>query len=116
MTKPLEVRVRVPSDQAHAFALHWKDLRIAEGLSAQYDLGKPVQAENFDGTALVEWVVPVVAASAPVITAVLGYLIASRGELEIERDGKKIKLKNIKPSKLKELLEIIDTWSKTGDS
>jgi hydroxymethylpyrimidine pyrophosphatase-like HAD family hydrolase len=38
----------------------------------------------------------------------MGYVIAARGELEYEKNGEKIRFKNLKPSKIKEIIDIID--------
>ncbi len=102
------VFVRMPESEAGQFPTHWRTLRVAEGLDPSADLDEPVVTENFDGASLVEWAVPVVKSVVPLLTAVFGYLVAARGEIEIERDGERIKIKNMKPSAVRELLAAID--------
>lgn len=98
----------IPTTAAPQFRQLWKDLRLAEGLDPQVDLSDPIDVENFDGATMVQWVVDVVPAVAPIFTAAIGYLVASRGEIEVEHDGEKVRIKNLKPSKIKEVLEIFD--------
>jgi hypothetical protein len=100
--------ISIPTKDANGFSQHWKDLRLADALPPEVDLGDSVEMENFDGATLVQWVVQVTPLIVPLLTAALGYIIAARGELEYERDGEKIRIKNLKPSKVKEFLDMID--------
>lgn len=86
----------------------WKDIRLQEGLEQTFDLSDPVESDNFDGVGFVEWVVPITKAIAPLITGLFGYLVAKRGEIEIDRDGTKIRMKNMKASQLKEIIAALD--------
>ncbi|WP_299632074.1 hypothetical protein [uncultured Roseobacter sp.] len=103
-----EFIVRVPADVAGDFQVFWKDLRVAEALDQDIDLGEPILSDNFDGAAVAAWVVSISPYIAPVITAVFGYLVAKRGELEIQKGDTTIRMKNLKPSQLKEFLAAID--------
>lgn len=105
---PASLSICIPTADAHGFRQHWKDLRLADALPPDADLQDPVEVENFDGATLVQWVVQVTPVVIPLLTAALGYVVAARGELEYERDGEKIRIKNLKPSRIKEILEIID--------
>jgi hypothetical protein len=103
-----KITLSIPTTAAQAFAHLWRDLRLAEGLDLDIDLQDPIEVENFDGATMVQWVVDVAPAVAPVFTAAIGYLVASRGEIEVERDGEKVRIKNLKPSRIREVLEIFD--------
>ncbi|MCH8488963.1 MAG: hypothetical protein LAT81_03395 [Oceanicaulis sp.] len=76
------ILISVPKAQAHEFEHVWKDLRLADGLTPEHDLKEPIEIENFDGAVLVQWLVDVTTAVVPIITGMLGYLIAARGEFE----------------------------------
>lgn len=103
-----KITLSIPTTAAQAFADHWRDLRLAEGLDPDTDLQDLIEVENFDGATMVQWVVDVVPAVAPIFTAAIGYLVASRGEIEVERGGEKVRIKNLKPSRIREVLEIFD--------
>lgn len=100
--------IRLPQHTDVEFTSLWKDLRIIEGLDSSHDLSQPIQSENFDGTSLVEWIVPISTSIAPIITGLFGYIVAARGEIEIERNGTRIKMKNMKASQLSEIIRHID--------
>ena len=110
MSDEATVAIRVPTSVAHDFHLFWKDLRLAEGLGSERDLrvDDGVEVEPFDAVAMVEWIVPIAEATAPLITGVLGYLIARRGEIDITLPGRRIKAKNITPSQAREFVQMID--------
>lgn len=108
-TTPNVVLISIPRTEAREFERIWKELRLADGLSPEHDLKDAVEIENFDGAVLVQWLVDVTAAVAPIITGMFGFLIAARGEFEYEKGGEKIRIKNLKPSQIKEILEIIDS-------
>lgn len=95
-----EIIVRVPSEFAHDFQTHWKLLRQAEGLGSDADLRESEEIERFDGVGLVEWILPLVDALTPVVTAALGYLVARRGEVEIVDGDRTEKYKNLSPSEI----------------
>lgn len=99
----------VPKGEAREFARIWKELRLADGLEPRHDLDDQVEVENFDGAVVVQWIVEMSGAIAPILTGMLGFLIAARGEIEYEKDGEKIRIKNLKPSQIKEVLKIIDS-------
>lgn len=103
-----DIVIRVPADVVGDFLMHWKDMRIAEALDSDNDLGEPVLSDNFDGGAVAAWVVSVSPYTAPIITAIFAYLVAKRGELEIQKGETTIRMKNLKPSQLKEFLAVID--------
>jgi len=105
-----EIVIRIPADVAGDFQTFWKDLRVAEALDQSNDLGEPVLSDNFDGGAVAAWVVLITPYIAPVITAIFGYLIAKRGELEIQKGDTTIRMKNLKPSQVKEFLAAIDEY------
>ncbi|QEX18001.1 hypothetical protein FRZ44_33050 [Hypericibacter terrae] len=106
--------ISIPTKDAHGFQQHWKDLRLADALPPDADLQDAVEVENFDGATLVQWVVQVTPLIVPLVTAALGYIVAARGELEYDRGGEKIRIKNLRPSKIKEILEIIDARNRPG--
>ncbi|WP_170359695.1 hypothetical protein [Ruegeria arenilitoris] len=104
--------IRVPADVAAETRSFWKDLRVAEALEPESDLGEPIHSDNFDGTALAAWVVPLASSIAPILAAVFGFLVAKRGELEIQKGDTTFRMKNIKPSQFREFLAAIDDYSK----
>jgi hypothetical protein len=85
-------------------------------LDYDIDLQDPIEVENFDGATMVQWVVAITPAVTPIFTAAIGYLVASRGEIEVERDGEKVRIKNLKPSRIKEVLEIFDARNRKTPS
>jgi hypothetical protein len=103
-----ELVIKLPADVAAEFLTFWKDLRVAEGLDQEIDLGEPVLSDNFDGAAVAAWVISISPVVAPVLTAIFGYLIAKRGELEVQKGDTTIRMKNLKPSQVKEYLATID--------
>ena len=103
-----EIVLRVPSDLAGDFQIFWKELRVAEALDPEVDLVKPITSDNFDGAAAAAWVLEITPYLAPVLSAVFIYLVAKRGELEIQKGATTIRMKNLKPSQLKEFLAAID--------
>lgn len=103
--------VRVPADASGSFMTYWKDLRVAEALDHNADLGEPVLSDNFDGAAIAAWVVPLATAAGPILGAVFGFVVAQRGELEIQKGDTTIRMKNRKPSQLKEFLSAIDDYT-----
>lgn len=103
-----KITLSIPTTASRAFAHLWRDLRLVEGLDPNIDLQEPIEVENFDGATMVQWVVDVGPVVAPIFTAAIGYLVASRGEIEVERAGEKVRIKNLKPSRIREILEILD--------
>ncbi|MBI1246909.1 hypothetical protein GC197_03585 [bacterium] len=106
--------LRVPADLAPSFKSHWKDLRSAEGLAPDYDLNEGIEVEPFDAAALIEWIVPLGPIIVPVIAAALGYVVATRGEIIVKKkDGTEVRIKNMTPSQAREMLETIESTSKS---
>lgn len=103
-----EIVLRVPSDLVADFQTFWKELRVAEALEPEADLTAPTISDNFDGAAVGAWVLEIKPYLAPVLSAVFTYLVAKRGELEIQKGDTTIRMKNLKPSQLKEFLAALD--------
>lgn len=110
------VVLRVPLEEQSSFVFMWRELRMAEGLQPDFDLPQPVETANFDGGAMAEWVMHITQAATPIITGIFGFLVARRGEIEIERHGQKIKMKGMKPSQLNEVIKILDAPPSDDDS
>ncbi|MER8833175.1 MULTISPECIES: hypothetical protein [unclassified Mesorhizobium] len=106
------ISISIPTDHAGEFRQLWKELRLADALDLQNDLGDPIEVGNFDGANLVQWVVELKPILVPLVTASLTYLITSRGEFEYEKDGEKVRFKNLKPSQVKEILALLDARDK----
>ncbi|MER8788039.1 hypothetical protein NKH71_09255 [Mesorhizobium sp. M0983] len=100
----LDVLLRVPKHIGREFAEHWDEIRAAEGISPDHKLRDSDDVERFDAGAMVEWLVPLTNAVGPIITGVLGYLVAKRGEIEIGE----MKFKNISVADIKEIITFID--------
>jgi hypothetical protein len=96
--------VRVPLESATAFRQFWKEIRTAEGLDASLDLLDPEEMDRFDAAALAEWIIPLTQYGSAILSAVLGYLVARRGEIEI---GDK-KFRNVSIADVKEILKILE--------
>lgn len=107
------ISISIPTDHSREFRQLWKELRLADALDPSNDLGDPIEIGNFDGATLVKWVVDLSPVLVPLVTASLTYLITSRGEFEYERDGEKIRFKNLKPSQLKEILALFNARDKS---
>ncbi|MER9298641.1 hypothetical protein NKI38_19415 [Mesorhizobium sp. M0621] len=106
------ISISIPTDHAGEFQQLWKELRLADALDLQNDLGDPIEVGNFDGANLVQWVLELEPILVPLVTASLTYLITSRGEFEYEKDGEKVRFKNLKPSQVKEVLALLDARDK----
>ncbi|CDX14114.1 hypothetical protein MPLDJ20_100052 [Mesorhizobium plurifarium] len=106
------ISISMPADHAREYQQLWKELRLADALDLEHDLGEPIEVGNFDGANLVQWVVDLEPVLVPLVTASLAYLITSRGEFEYEKDGEKIRFKNLKPSQVKEVFALLDTRDK----
>ncbi|RWM39907.1 hypothetical protein [Mesorhizobium sp.] len=99
-----DVLLRVPKHLGREFSEHWDEIRAAEGIPPHYKLPAPDDVERFDAGAMVEWLVPLTSAVGPIITGVLGYLVAKRGEIEIGE----MKFKNISVSDIKDIIIFLD--------
>ncbi|MER9936515.1 hypothetical protein [Mesorhizobium sp. M0088] len=108
MANDVSVLIRVPKHIAKAFAGHWDEIRAAEGIPPDFVLPQADEVERFDAGAMAEWLVPLTSAVGPIITGVLGYLVAKRGEIEIGE----MKFKNISVSDIKEIITFIDKRGK----
>ena len=103
--------ISLPSEHATEFKQFWKELRIADALPPEFDLDAAIEMENFDGSTVVKWIMSLSPKLIPLVTVAVGYLIAARGEIEIERNGERIKVKNLKPSNVREFLAMLDDRS-----
>ncbi|WP_341363754.1 hypothetical protein P8T57_16850 [Thalassospira sp. SN3W] len=95
--------VRIPSEHTHEFEQFWKEIRISSGYNLQTDLVNPEQSERFDANALTEWVIPLYEHSSTLIAAVLGYLVARKGEVEVG----KYKFKNMSAEDIQKIVEVL---------
>lgn len=100
--------IQIPSESAASFQSFWKDIRIAEGLDGGVDLGDPIAADNFDGGAVAAWIISATPMINHIISSAFSFLVATRGEIEITSGDRSIKFKNIKPSQLKEFLDVVN--------
>lgn len=103
-----KIWISVPTDQSDEFERNWRELRLAEALDPEFDLTDPATIENFDSATIVQWAVDLKEVGLGLVSAALTYLIAARGEFEYEKDGEKFRFKNLKPSKVREILDLID--------
>ncbi len=99
--------VRIPEENQVELILHWKQLRLVEGLSPEFDLTGGEMLDRFDGTALIEWVMPASEAILPILTAVLGFLSARRGEVEYTTGDKSWKFRNVRPRDIERITHIL---------
>jgi Mg2+/Co2+ transporter CorC len=99
-----QVVIRISKTFASEFASMWDEIRSVEGFDAEEMLEKPQEMERFDAATVVEWVVQLTDAVGPILTGVLGYLVAKKGEVEI--DG--MKFKNISVNDIKKIIEILE--------
>lgn len=102
------VLIRLPHENGSEFRQLWKDIRLQEGLNSDADLPDAIESDNFDGSSFVEWAVPLLDSITPIVTCLVGYLVAKRGEIEIERNGSKVKMKNMKASQLEKVIQALD--------
>jgi hypothetical protein len=106
------VTLRIPEEWTNELKVFWRQLRIIDGASSDLDLVDEVPVEPFDGQALSEWLVPLTQASTPILTGILGYLVARKGELEIHDGDKRRKFKNMSPSQIREVMDILENHKK----
>ncbi|NVJ91537.1 MAG: hypothetical protein HWE34_07755 [Methylocystaceae bacterium] len=97
------VVIRLPEEKTDDFTQIWEELRIATGYSVNDKLPKPEQTEGFDALTLTEWLIPLYEHSSTLISAILGYLIARKGEVQIG----KYKFKNMSATDIEKILKII---------
>jgi hypothetical protein len=95
-----DVLIRVPAEFEHEFTTLWKQLRLFEGLDSSADLDNRESVDRFDGHALAEWVVTLSSAVTPLVTAVLGYLAARRGEVVIKEGDSIQEYRGFSPSEI----------------
>lgn len=115
MSKRIIISIAVPETDESKISSIWRELRVAEGLPSDNDLGAPLKLQNFDAASMAQWSLNALPVVAPILTAIFGYLIAARGELTVERNGEKITMKNLRPSQLKQLLKILDEVQEDSD-
>lgn len=101
-----EIIIRIPVESKHGFSSFWKEVRSAEGYNSDSDLKEAEELSRFDGASLAEWVLPLTEALPAILTGVLGYLVARRGEIEI--DG--MKFRNVTAKQVREILAILDEY------
>ncbi len=108
MTDAVTIKLIVPETESGKISAVWRELRIAEGLSAEFDLKQPQIRMNFDTASMAQWTLQALPIVTPMLVAIFGYLIAARGELTVERGGEKITMKNLKPSQVRDLMKELD--------
>lgn len=96
--------IRIAKVDAGDLTSLWDEVRAAEGLPPSEMLPEPEELERFDAGALAEWVIELTQNSTPIITGVLGYLVARRGEVEIGG----MKFKNMSIKQIKEIIKYMD--------
>tara|TARA_R110002111_G_C5999385_1_gene372956 strand:- start:2442 stop:2771 length:330 start_codon:yes stop_codon:yes gene_type:complete len=102
------VVIRIPEEWSDEFVNLWRQLRLIDGGDVELDLGPGDSVEPFDGQAFAEWVIILSDSSIPIMTAILGFLVAKRGECEISSEDKVYKFKSMKTSKIREVMDIIE--------
>ena len=100
--------IRIPTESSHAFRSFWGEIRSAEGFTSEFNLPRPEEVSRFDGASLSEWIIPLSHAVSPILTCVLGFLVARRGEIEI--DGKKFR--NVTAKQVRQILRLVDTYER----
>lgn len=103
------ILIRVPKESGYDFRVHWSELRLVEGITSEHELGDSDEISQFDGATLAEWIIPLSEAITPILTCVLGFVVARRGEIEING----MKFKNVTSKQVKEILEVIEAHETT---
>ncbi len=101
------ITMRIDSAHRGAFEELWKEFVSLEVAGPEADLGSASETRGADGAWLYQWTVQMAPEVVPIVTAILGFLIAKRGEIEITSKGQKLKFKNMKPRQIAEVLELI---------
>ena len=102
-----EIILRVPVADARETARRWSELLEKHSLGNEFELSDGISTQGFSGAEVVEWAVPAVAALTPIVTAVIGYLIArANGEVEYSDGERTYKFRNLTPEKAKEFLAL----------
>lgn len=107
-----EVIIRIPAEFGEEFRRFWSELRVSDSLPPEFELGAPAEIAKFDGQSLYEWLIPVAQTIAPVISAVLGYLAAKKGEVEIRSKENILKFKNLTPKQIAAVVDALDRTTK----
>lgn len=102
MTTPSAI-IRMPSEYETELTDLWKEIRIASAFGPETDLGVAEQCERFDAATLTEWVVPLLDHSSSIVTAILGYLVARRGECEVGE----YKFKNMSADDIEKIVRLM---------
>jgi hypothetical protein len=108
----MTLAIRLSQEHSNEFRQFWREIRIASGYPANVDLAEPEEVARFDGAALAEWIPLLTDAVKTIMPAILGYIIAKRGEVEI--DGKKFK--NISVQDIERILSMVKNEKKKKTS
>ena len=103
-----EFIMRIAKAYAGELTSLWDEIRGVEGIDPEYMLANPQEVERFDAATAVEWIVQLTESAGPILTGVLGYLVAKKGEVEI--DG--MKFKNMSVRDIEKIIQIIRSKKK----
>lgn len=102
-----DVIIRLPEENSGDLRELWREARIASGYAVNYDLENPELAERFDAAALAEWLVPMAEHVPALLSAVLGYLVAKRGEVEFGP----YKFKNMSAEDIEKIIQLVKKYN-----
>jgi hypothetical protein len=99
--------IRVPAEFTDEFLMVWNALAIVEKEDRKLVADDLAIARRADAASIAQAMVPLLQASAPIVTGVLGYLVARRGEVEIVLNGNTYKFKQLSGDEIKTVLQLI---------
>jgi len=109
-TDPIAI-IRVSDEWTGELFNQWRLLRASEGLEPDADLAKPETMSRFDGATLVEWALDLTKDISPILTGILGFLVARNGEVEFRKGDRIYKFRNLRANQIRQVMNVIDELS-----
>lgn len=100
-----EVKFLIAELEGKEFQSFAHQARLALGYPPEITLNSEITTKNFDGQSIVEMAMSAASDVAPLVTALVGYIIAKRGEIKIKKGKTEYHFKNIKKT---DVFDIID--------
>lgn len=100
-----EVKFLITELEGKEFQSFAHQARLALGYPPEFALTSEITTKNFDGQSIVEMAMSAASDLAPLVTTLVGYIIAKRGEIKIKKGENEYHFKNINK---KDVFEIID--------
>ncbi|WP_041927037.1 hypothetical protein [Methylocystis sp. SC2] len=101
--------LRIPAEFKDEFLKLWNSLAEMQDCTSQLSAGDIAVASRGDAVNIMQAIVPLVQVSAPIVTGMLGYIIARRGEVEIVKNGNTYRFKSINKDDMKAIVDMFSS-------